>query len=156
MPLGGSVTLAHTLPMIFLSFTRGYKTAYKASSIYSLTRIFKISLAQSLKSYIFSVIFDYVLPYLLIGLSSLLFKIFHDAKKNFTLAVITTELLRLICYTISGIFILSDYMNANLRNLIIYSVTYNLTYIIPNLVVSVLFVPIYIKFINVAKNSKLH
>lgn len=140
MPFGGSVTLAHTLPLLLLSFKSGYKNGGKAALVFVFMKFifnFHAPPAQVITSYVAVIFLDYILPYFLIGISSLYLKIFKRELHNIVFSVIVTELIRFVFAVISGVLVWNDYFEYDIKFLF-YCCLYNLTYMIPNLVISLI------------------
>ena len=140
MPFGGSITLAHTLPLILLSFFKGYKTGGKAALVFSFMKIifnFHAPPVQNITSYILVILLDYFIPYLLIGISSCYSRIFRNEKYNMIFGIVASELFRFILAVISGFIIWNGYFSFG-AEILGYSVIYNLSYMIPNLIISLI------------------
>ena len=138
MPFGGSVTLAHTLPLIFLSFFKGYKSGGKAALIFSFMKIifsFHIPPSKNIYSYLLVILLDYFIPYFLIGIVSCYSRFFKTEKNNMLFGIIISESLRLVSSIISGFIIWNGYFNFS-AEILCYSVIYNLSYMVPNLIIS--------------------
>lgn len=138
MPFGGSITLAHTLPLIFLSFFKGYKLGGESALIFSFMKIifnFHTPPSGSLISYILVVLLDYVIPYFVIGIVSYYSRIFKYEKHNMIFGITISELFKFVFSVISGYIIWNGYFNCGAK-ILSYSVVYNLAYTIPNLIIS--------------------
>lgn len=147
MPFGGSVSLAHTLPLIFLSLKKGYKVGAKSALIFCVLKLmfgFYVPPSQKITSYILVILFDYILPYFLVGISSLYSNIFKEERKNVVFAVMASEFLRFLFFTFSGLLIWNDYFEFGM-NVLGLCVAYNLSYMMPNLVISLLMVALIYK-----------
>lgn len=146
MPFGGSVTLAHTLPLIFLSFFRGYKIGGKSALIFSFMKVifsFHTPPSPNIISYILVIVLDYFIPYFIVGTTSCYSRIFKNEKYNIILGIIVSEFFRFILSVISGFIIWSGYFNFS-SEILSYCVIYNLSYMIPNLIISlVVFAMVY-------------
>ncbi len=155
MPFGGSVTLAHTLPLIFLSFFKGHKLGGESALIFSFMKIvftFHTPPSGSLISYILVVLLDYVIPYFVIGIVSYYSRIFKYEKHNMIFGIIISELFKFIFSVISGYVIWNGYFNCS-EKILSYSIIYNLTYAVPNLIISlIVFCTVYKPIKNIVNN----
>lgn len=149
MPFGGSVTLAHTLPLIFLSFLKGYKIGGNSALIFSFMKIiftFHTPPSGNLSSYVLIIFLDYFIPYFLIGTVSCYSRFFKVEKYNMIFGIIVSEFFRFVFSVISGFAIWSGYFSFK-KEILSYSAIYNLSYTIPNMIISlIVFVMIYKPF----------
>ena len=150
LPFGGSITLGHHLPLIYLSYKLGWKVGGFASFIYSIVYIilsFKVPPAKNFLSFICIVLLDYVLPYVGIGISSA-FKIKGIKNKFLKVCsgVIVSFALNLLLGIISGIVLWKDYIPFNI-NIWLYSAIYNSLYLIPQMIITIIFLKYIIKCI---------
>lgn len=155
MPFGGSITLAHTLPLVFISFFKGYKLGGESALIFSFMKViftFHTPASSSLIAYILVLLLDYFIPYFVIGIVSCYSRIFENEKHNMIFGIIISELLRLVLSVISGYVIWSGYFNCGAK-ILNYSIIYNLTYTVPNLIISlVIFCMTYRPIKNIINN----
>lgn len=155
MPFGGSITLAHTLPLILLSFFKGYKSGGKAALIFSFMKIifsFHTPPVQNITSYILVILLDYFIPYFLVGIVSFYSRIFKNERYNIIFGIIISEFFRFIFSVISGFVIWSGYFNFKVQ-ILSYSIIYNLSYMVPNLIISlVIFAMVYKPIKNIIKD----
>ncbi|HAN20560.1 MAG: hypothetical protein A2Y15_01015 [Clostridiales bacterium GWF2_36_10] len=77
-PLGGSVTLLSMLPIIVISFRRGVSWGLGSAFVYSILQILTglntIAYAATTMGIVGTVIFDYILPFTIIGLAGIFYK----------------------------------------------------------------------------------
>ena len=126
MPQGGSVTLGAMVPLLLISFRYGSGVGYLTGFAYGL-----ISLLQD--PFILQpvqVLFDYPLPYMVLGIAGYF-------RKNIYLGAILAVLARLACHFISGVVFFSQYAPAGMSPYI-YSLLFNASYLIPELVICVI------------------
>ena len=157
MPWGGSVSLK-LLPLLYLALRRGPKAGAAGGQITGITTfileppiIFPLAL----------VLFDYILPYLSIGLAGW----FRNSPRW---GICLSIIVGLVFHVISGVLyfaafappdlnrqtyqILNEYIGLSLPSLLhdsitpwLYSVLYNSSYIIPELILMLFLVPYVIK-----------
>ena len=122
MPQGGSVTLA-MVPLFVLAFRRGAGPAIAAGTLLGFLRL--------LDGYILhfaQVIFDYPLPFALLGLAGLF-------RKQPVLGVLIAAAARFGSHVFSGAVFFGEYAPEGV-NAWWYSVTYNASFFIPELIIT--------------------
>lgn len=127
MPNGGSVTLGGMLPLFFISFAYGPEVGMLAGFAYSLMNLV-------MAPYILhpvQVLFDYPLPFMALGLAGC-FPRHHMAGITAAVAV------RLFFHFLSGVVFFGSYAPAGTL-IYLYSFVTNLTYLLPNLVICLVF-----------------
>lgn len=127
MPNGGSVTLGGMLPLFFISFAYGPEVGMLAGFAYSLMNLV-------MAPYILhpvQVLFDYPLPFMALGLAGC-FPRHHMAGITAAVAV------RLFFHFLSGVVFFGSYASAG-TSIYLYSFVTNLTYLLPNLVICLVF-----------------
>lgn len=161
LPLGGSVTLVSMLPICILSFRYGVKWGFFSSFIYSLFQLMLGITTDGLLGWgltpimlVGCILFDYIIAFSVLGIAGV-FKKKGEAGlyAGLTLAFI----LRFISHVVSGYFIFayldqweifgSTFANAPL----LYSVCYNGTYILPELIITIAVVVVLMRFTAVKK-----
>lgn len=127
MPNGGSVTLGGMLPLFFISFAYGPEVGMLAGFAYSFMNLV-------MAPYILhpvQVLFDYPLPFMALGLAGC-FPRHHMAGITAAVAV------RLFFHFLSGVVFFGSYAPAG-TSIYLYSFVTNLTYLLPNLVICLVF-----------------
>ena len=127
MPNGGSVTLGGMLPLFFISFAYGPEVGMLAGFAYSLMNLV-------MAPYILhpvQVLFDYPLPFMALGLAGC-FPRHHMAGITAAVSV------RLFFHFLSGVVFFGSYAPAG-TSIYLYSFVTNLTYLLPNLVICLVF-----------------
>ncbi len=141
MPYGGSITLASFVPIVVIAYRHGAKcglgTAAVASLIQMLLGLKNFSYFTTWESLVALAIFDYVIAFTVFGLSG----IFRKPLKNQGLAIVAGALfasvVRYICHVISGATIWAG-LSIPTEAALIYSLSYNATYMIPETIILVL------------------
>ncbi len=139
-PQGGSVTAASMVPFMIISFRRGAGWGLRCGFI---NAIFQMLLggvyptpAGTALAMVLQLLFDYILPFSLLGLAELFARL---AGKNKTAAYIfgglMVCLLRFCCHFISG-FVVWGSITQDGISAVIYSLSYNAGYMIPETIVS--------------------
>ncbi|MCW3990803.1 MAG: energy-coupled thiamine transporter ThiT [Candidatus Bathyarchaeota archaeon] len=127
-PQGGSVTLASMVPLIILSYRRGWKVGIFACLVHGLIQFYQdpymLSLAQ--------VLLEYPVAFGVIGLAGIF-------KGNELIGAVVSLGLRFLAHTLAGVVFWSDYAPPDMSP-ILYSIIYNGTYMLPEIIISGVFV----------------
>ena len=135
MPLGGSVTLLSMLPIVIISIRYGVKWGFVTSFLYAIVQIFMnlgvmMSWGMTPAIWIGCLVFDYLVAYGILGIAGL----FRDRGVIGACAGITLALvLRFVSHFISG-SIFFDVWCPEGWNVYWYSICYNGTYMLPELI----------------------
>lgn len=163
-PLGGSVTLLSMLPIIFISFKYGILWGLGSGFVYSITQlIFGMSVLAYVPTavgIIGSVLFDYILPFTLLGIAGITMISKPEKGSRILAAVIGGTLLaitlRFACHLFSGAVIWyeitkqgewNDYVNR--YGMWTYSFIYNIAYLGPDGVLVLIASPVIVKIMNI-------
>ena len=123
MPLGGSVTLASMLPLLWYSNKFGVKNGLIAGAAYGL-----LQLIQKPEIYHWvQVLLDYPLAFMMLGLAG--------SVKNLQLGSILGVAGRWICHIISGAVFFGEWMPEGWSNAWVYSAAYNGAYLLVDLII---------------------
>ena len=140
MPLGGSVTLCSMLPILFIGIKHGVKVGVGSAFVYSLTQLFQgvsegdVSVvSMSFGVFTVCVLFDYVLPFTLLGLSGILGK---GGCKPYVASAIAV-FLRFLCHFISGVTIWAQWTPEGWSSFL-YSIAYNGGFLLPDFLICIL------------------
>lgn len=141
MPYGGSITLASMLPIVILAYRHGARTGLFAALVTSLIQMLlglnNFSYFTSWISLVALAVFDYVLAFAVFGLAG----VFREKIKNQSTAMATGAALasavRYLCHVISGATVWAG-LSIPTEAALIYSVSYNATYMIPESIILVL------------------
>lgn len=141
MPYGGSVTFAQMLPILIYAYRHGPKygmgAALTASMIQLLLGLENFSYLPLVTWYSIVVLalLDYVVAYSVFGLVGFLKKKF-DYSKAMMIGAVCASVIRYLCHVISG-FTAWTAFELPSGAVLIYSVGYNATYMIPETIVLV-------------------
>lgn len=137
-PYGGSVTAGSMIPIIIFSLRWGVKSGLLAGTAYG---VLQFLLGGTIYSYhIVSILFDYVVAFGLLGLAGL----FRNSLQGVFMGTFLGLLGRFICHVISGVVVWASYAPKGM-NPMIYSVLYNGSYLLPELVITLVIVGILYK-----------
>ena len=125
MPLGGSVTLASMLPLLWYSNKFGMRNGFIAGAAYGL-----LQLIQKPEIYHWvQVLLDYPLAFMMLGLAG--------SVKNLQLGAILGVAGRWICHIISGAVFFGEWMPEGWSNAWVYSAAYNGAYLLVDLILCI-------------------
>lgn len=124
-PQGGAVTLGSMIPLLLISFRYGAGIGIFAGFIFGLITI----LQDPFILHPVQVLFDYPLPFMAMGLAGFF-------PKSFILGTIISFTGRFICHFISGFVFFAQYAPEGMSP-IIYSLTANASYLIPDMIICI-------------------
>ncbi|HEY4543871.1 MAG TPA: energy-coupled thiamine transporter ThiT [Tissierellaceae bacterium] len=135
-PQGGSVTAGSMVPIMIFAIRWGVTPGIGVGALYGLLHfIFKpyfLNFAQFL--------FDYIIPFGALGLAGLVSNFVKKGHKNAYFAIILSStiavLIRMASHVASGAIFFKEYAGA--QNPWIYSIIYNGTYLIPELILTII------------------
>lgn len=143
---GGSVTLASGVPIIAASIIFGTKWGLLTSLVFALIQMmtgFYPPPVQNFTSYLLVVLLDYILAFGVYGLASLFCK--KDKPNSIPIAGVIVMSARYLCHILSGLLIWGVY--AENQSIIAYSVTYNGSYMLPEIIITGVALALLKKFI---------
>ena len=136
MPLGGSVTLASMLPLLWYSNKFGMRNGFIAGAAYGL-----LQLIQKPEIYHWvQVLLDYPLAFMMLGLAG--------SVKNLQLGSILGVAGRWICHIISGAVFFGEWMPEGWSNAWVYSAAYNGAYLLVDLIICIVLSFVLAKALN--------
>jgi thiamine transporter len=133
LPQGGSITLGSMVPILLLALRRGPSTGVFAGAVFGLVQLF-------LGGYWFTlvqVLLDYPVAFACLGLAGFF-------KNNPNVGVVVAVLSRFLCHFVSGVVFFGEYAPPELGP-VVYSIVYNGSYMLPELVISVAVIYLLIK-----------
>ena len=145
MPMGGSVTLASMLPILFIGVKFGYKWGLGASTVYMIIQLMQALIEGNVFIYcvgagavIVCALFDYVVPFTILGLSAFA-KPKENGKLNIVKVCLTFGVIifaRFVCHFITGVVIWGQWAPEGMGKFV-YSLAYNGQYMLPELIITV-------------------
>ncbi|MBQ8907484.1 MAG: energy-coupled thiamine transporter ThiT [Clostridia bacterium] len=145
MPMGGSVTPASMLPILLIGVMYGSRWGLGSAFVYSLFQLFQALIkgnvfvyCQTAWAIIICVLFDYIVPFGVLGLSGLFRKLSVGKWKHFGiyLGMTACVFVRFLCHFLTGITIWGQW-DDGVWGGIIYSISYNGTYLLPDFLIAV-------------------
>ena len=143
MPNGGSVTAASMVPFLLVSYRHGTKWGILVGFANSLLQMLIGGIyppvAPGALGYFAEILLDYLLAYMVLGLSYAFFRPFSKSKKLVGVGISSFLccLLRFICAFVSGFLVWGDVL-VDGRAALVYSFGYNLSYLGPESVITVI------------------
>ena len=140
LPAGGSITLCSMLPIILISYRFSYKTGLLAGFVFSIIQLLSgvktLSYATSFVAAVAIIMLDYIIPFTCLGLGGIFRKSFKNQATAITVGTAFVSVLRYLCHTVSGCTVWAG-LSIPTEDALIYSLSYNATYMLPELVISV-------------------
>jgi len=124
LPMGGSLTAGSMVPIFWLSLRRGARTGIEAGVVLG----FVVMIIEPFLFHPVQVLLDYLIPFGVLGLAGLF-------RTRPLVGVAVGMSGRFISHFLSGIIFAEIYIPAG-EHPVIYSVLYNSTYLIPELIIS--------------------
>ena len=136
MPLGGSVTLLSMLPIVLVSVVYGIKQGLATSFVYALIQFFMdlpaaMGWGLTATMWVGTIVFDYLVPFTCIGLAGIFRKKGLAGIVGGTTMVLA---LRFVSHVISGVIFFDIWSPWD--NVFTYSIAYNGTFMLPELVLT--------------------
>jgi thiamine transporter len=132
MPSGGSVTAGSMVPILFFAIRWGVGPGILAGSVYG---ILQFLLGPKYSMHILSILFDYIVAFGVLGLAGM----FNKSLKGVILGVFVGVLGRFVSSVISGAIVFGAYAPETM-NPWVYSMIYNSSYLLPEMIISYIFV----------------
>lgn len=144
---GGSVTIASSVPIIAASIIFGTKWGLATSLVYALIQMmmgFYPPPTQTFINYLLVVVLDYILAFGVYGLAGLFYK--KDKPITIPVSGCIVMCMRYVCHILSGLLIWGVY--AEDQSIVAYSLTYNGSYMIPEIIITTVVLALLQKFIS--------
>lgn len=154
MPYGGDVTLCAMLPIILMSYRHGLKWGVFTAFVYSLLQLIlgvsNLAYCATLLSQIGCMLLDYILAFSVLGTAAFFAKWFKNKLASVAFASLMVCVLRLCFAVMSGALLWGSYQSyyewAAGLNVWMYSLIYNLNYMVPETIITVLAAVLIVKF----------
>lgn len=138
LPAGGSVTPFSMLPVLIIAYRYGMKWGFGVGVVYGLIQMMlglnNLSYATNALAGVCIILFDYLVAFGVIGFGGLFRKMKNQAV-GFSLGVAVACVLRFLCHFLTGVTVWADY-TGGIWNTIVFSLTYNGSYMLPELVIT--------------------
>lgn len=151
-PLGGSVTYFSMVPIILVSFLLGTRAGLASAFVYSVIQLFlglsNVAYVPDALGITLCVIFDYIVPFTLIGLAGFIGRVLPRKTPTFARVIAGTVavcVLRFLCHWFIGGVVWYSITKAGAWNEIVfkysmwtYSFVYNITFFGPESAITVI------------------
>ena len=140
LPFGGSVTFFSQLPIVIVSYRHGLKwgllTGFAMGVIEMLFGLENFSYVTGIAAYLILILADYVIAFSALGLGGLFRKSIRNQALSLAAGGALVSVIRFVCHFVSGVTIWGGY--AEDTPVAIYSLTYNGSYMLPELIITVI------------------
>ncbi len=142
LAFGGSVTLFSMVPLALIGWVYGISWGIASGCFAGVLNLIigglsNFAYVSGILAYIILIFADYVVAFGAIGLAGVLKNKFSNNAVAVGLGSALSCFLRFICHFISGVTIWGDYSNGHISAWI-YSLTYNGSYMLPELIITVI------------------
>ncbi len=167
LPYGGSITFCSMLPIVLISYRRGIKWGLLSGLVFSFVQMLTGFSAAgiSLGTIVMVVLFDYVVAFTVLGVGGLFRGKLKSTGGALALGSLVALTLRLLSHIVSGYFVWGEYAEwffgemgptgaAILEKVsgnalaLLYSVVYNASYMLPEMIITALMSLVVAKFAN--------
>lgn len=155
-PFGGSVTLFSQVPIIILSYRYGVKwglvSGFTLSVLQLLFGLNNFSYVNGIAAYLVLIFVDYLIPFTLLGLGGIFRNKFKGQVSALALGSVLVSCIRFVCHFVSGVTIWKSWAPSSAtKAIVIYSLTYNGSYMLPELVITVIGACLIGRFVDLKK-----
>ncbi len=139
LPYGGSVTAFSVVPLVIIAYRHGTKWGLLTGFVFSLIQLIQdtsvLTYATSIVAAVAIVMLDYILAFSCMGLSGVFRNIIKNPVTSAVTGTIMVCVIRFICHVISGCTVWAGVSIPSSDGLI-YSLSYNATYMIPETIIN--------------------
>ncbi len=159
MPMGGSVTLCSMLPIMLIGIKYGSLTGASVGFLYSLIQIVadlpggNVFYAGMTSGVVIVIaLFDYIVPFTVLGFSGMFRKLKTEKipMLGAYIGVIVTIVIRFCCHFITGFSVWGQWAPEGMGKYY-YSLVYNITYLLPELGITLVVVIILLQTPQIRK-----
>lgn len=149
LPYGGSITLCSMLPVMLFAYRAGTKWGLGAGFTFSVLQLlFGLDALKGVSgaTVVGSIFLDYLLAFTVLGLAGLFRGKIKNDPAAFTLGCFVAGMLRYVCSFLSGWILWGEYADVNFSPILkgmsgqqlacFYSLVYNGSYMIPEILVT--------------------
>ncbi|MBC8545504.1 energy-coupled thiamine transporter ThiT [Clostridiaceae bacterium NSJ-31] len=157
MPQGGSITLCSMAPIILAAHRNGLKWGLFTGFVHSLIQMllgFKnVLYCTTFPAMVGCILLDYVIAFTALGLAAAVEKPFKNKLVGIGVGSVVVGLIRYLCSFLSGILIWGGYAPEDMP-VWLYSLTYNGSYMIPEIIITAVAVVLLVKLLDVRQKKK--
>lgn len=155
LPNGGSITLCSMLPMILLSYRRGFTWGFAGSLVFALVQILTGFSSSGLggMAVVAEFLFDYLLAFTVLGIGGLFKDKLGNRRRELVLGSLIALLSRYFFHVVSGCLVWGEYAEWFFENtgeagaailerftgnalIFLYSLIYNGSFMIPEIILT--------------------
>lgn len=140
LPYGGSITLCSMLPPVFIAYRHGILwglgMGFANGVLQLLMGLNTLSYATSPAAAIAIILLDYIIAFTICGFGGIFKKIFKSQRASIVSGTALVCALRYLCHVISGCTVWAGLSIPDTEALV-YSLAYNATYMLPELIIAV-------------------
>ena len=140
MPMGGSITL-EMIPLIIMGLRHGVKWGVFTATVHGVIQMIlgfsNVMYCATILSMIGCIFLDYIFAFMVLGLAGLFQSHFKNKLVGAGVATAICGTLRFLCSFLSGYLLWGSYAPEGM-NVALYSLVYNGSYMLPNIVISVI------------------
>lgn len=139
---GGGITIA-MVPLIFISYRHGFLWGTITAFAYSLLQIvmgWYAPPAATFLSFVLCILLDYVVAFTVLGTAVFFAKLLKRKIFGYAFGAFTVCMMRFVCSFLSGAILWGEYITWGFENVWAYSFVYNLSYMLPNAVLSAIII----------------
>lgn len=137
LPQGGSITL-EMLPLVIMGLRNGGKWGCFTGLVHGILQMIlgikNVLYCTTLLSMLGCTLLDYLVAFTVLGLAGVFAKPFKNKLTGIVVGSVIAGLLRFACSFLSGFLIWGGYAPSG-QSAVIYSLTYNGSYMIPNIII---------------------
>lgn len=136
LPLGGSISVVSTLPIIIFSLRHSWKWGIGTAAVYGVLQMMQgmksvLWVKDSVLSVVLVILLDYVLAYACIGLTGPIARRFARPTLGIAAGILATGAMRFVCSLLVGVIVWGQYLDEGV-NPWIHSVAYNVSWCVPD------------------------
>ncbi len=162
LPYGGSITLFSMVPVMFAGYAYGIKWGVTSGAVLGIVQCIAGAgtslayLTDDIISFILCLLFDFIIAFAVLGFAGIFKNKIKNPRASFALGVVFAGFLRLMCHFITGWYVWGSYAAETLLGsgtqtgalifekfsgqalAAVYSIVYNSSYMIPEIIISVI------------------
>lgn len=141
LPYGGSITAFSMLPIIIVAYRHGPKWGLVSGLVHGILQ-FLLGTASikgiSVEGVILSILIDFLLAFTVLGLGGIFRKWIKNQGLALASGVVFVSVLRFLCHFVVGRYVWFVYAPEGTANFWSYSFIYNITYMLPEMIITVI------------------
>ena len=161
MPYGGSITLFSMVPVMFAGYAYGAKWGLGAGVVLGIVQCIAGAssslayLTDNVLNFVLCLLFDYIVAFAVLGLAGMFKNKIKNGAVSFAAGAAVAALLRYVCHFITGWIVWGSYAEDTISGwgelggkilssfsgqslAVVYSLVYNGSYMIPEIIISVI------------------